>query len=854
MVNTSPGHAKSQFPIPARFLTIGICYLAAFFLFAVTFDAGTARADLVMDHDLATGINSNVQQFISYRYMRKMWISSDGVIAAVVQQGKYQGQGLGLYESLDRGNNWQLDAPISTDPGIVSDGIMDSNNNLLLVTSLLSENRTVNVEFIRMLYNPASKSWSLDPSTPVTIFPSSSTYTATVATIAQDSNGVLWCAFRLHDIANDLYEIKVYYSADGGMNWQDSGNTFAGNSSDEKCAKVISVNSRIMMVYHADLYNGTAWNDYKLWAARSDTQPLQSPWTAGGYIAKMMNQSTADPYGSHWSVAADSLGNVYMTYQDNGIKYVKFNAATNQWTSPMTAATWGEYSETAVDSTNDVFIISKNQTETGLIVRWYSAAKKKWSGWYNITSQVYRGLLRMSSPARFSGQLPVFFEVNPSPPFAMMYDLLDGTVTTGSQYDISAYGGAWACQHHDNRNSNYAPVSIASTYTSDWLDLQPGQQQRQHVAIGPRDQTNTEYIYYTLLGTLNGQPNTPMVLGKNGDTGENLVTLTPPDVDNYVFWATPLIASNGDFIVGGNSGIMRYSPQGVPRWSQPTPVAGETPASPQFLSDGNLLLMTWNGWIYVVNSQNGTILWQANMTPNRVYPNPYPLFCEENSSTGECSFSSAPAVDPFTNSIYETFNDSNGNVKLQKWTYDPSTHALTLVARSSSLPGGMACSPALSPDYQKVYTCDGVGDAVAYNVNNLQTPAWSINLGFPPKGAFLVNPDGYLVPNIGPGEPITVLKDLGKSAAIVYQDNTYIPVSAPAGGKNDRFVLVGCQNDGGTKGASGLVVFDTNGIVSFTPWGSTCPETGSVTLGDDGSVYFEGQGPIGLKKFTPVSQ
>src|SRR5208283_727142 len=424
---TKHSFLKFFFPARSRYFLIGICCLAAFFSVVITIGAGAAWAGLVIDHDLATGVYSNVEQFISYRYMRHIWVSSDGVMAAAVQQGGYQGQGLGLYESLNGGLSWQLDSPISTDKGIVSDGIMDSNNNVLLVTSLLSEDRTVNVNFVRMLYNPGTQSWSVDPSTPVTIFSSNSTYQGTVASIAQDSNGVLWCAFRIENAGAGIVQIRVFFSADGGMSWQDSGNSFAANSSEEKCAKVIAVNSGIVMVYHSPLYNGTSWIDYKLWAARNDSQPLQSTWTAGGYIAEMKTpydpDAGPDPYGSHWSVAADSLGNIHMTYQDNGINYVKFNAAANQWTLPLVASTWGDYSEIAVSSTNDVFILSKNQTETGLIVRWYSAARGQWGPWYNITSQVYHGLLRMSSPERFTARIPVTFEVNAENPYALMYDL-----------------------------------------------------------------------------------------------------------------------------------------------------------------------------------------------------------------------------------------------------------------------------------------------------------------------------------------------------------------------------------------------------------------------------------------------
>ncbi len=374
----------------------------------------------VRDHN--TGIFSNSQRVISYRHMRHLWNTSDGVMAVALQKKGYDGENLVLYKSLDQGVNWTLDTLIDDDGYLISDGIIDSENNLLFVTSIPSDKTTRNIEFIKLVYDSTFQEWEIDPATPVTVFRSNRRYKASRASIAVDSNGVIWCAYRINYAIDEIFQIIVMYSVDGGMTWVDSGNEFGTpNGLPEKSAKVIAVDNGIAMIYQ-DQMETPVVERYKEWAYREDNQPLQDSWITGS-IAKM-NALDRDPYGTHWSVAADDLGNLHLAYEDSGINYTKFDLHSMTWTTPEVVAAFGSYSSISVGANQDLFLFSK-YFRNRMAVRQFSYADQQWGRWITLSSKSYLGLLRMSSPERFDGLLPLLFQVNNAEPYELIYNLID---------------------------------------------------------------------------------------------------------------------------------------------------------------------------------------------------------------------------------------------------------------------------------------------------------------------------------------------------------------------------------------------------------------------------------------------
>jgi hypothetical protein len=380
--------------------------------------------DLFVYQDLNSGIYSNTDNFVSYGYMRHLWTTDDGVMTTAVQKGGYQGQGLMLYRTVDDGLTWLPDLKITANRNFVSDGVMDSKNDILLVTSLLTSDGAAAVNFVRLQYHPRHQRWSLDPQTPTQVFASTSTLKATRASIARDSKGILWCAFRLEHVHSRTFEIRVFYSADGGATWEDSGNSFGTrNGYAEKCAKVIAVGQRMAMIFQDVKGASSAPARIKNWAYREDYDGLQSAWTSEP-IARMASRE-GDPYGSHWSVAADDFGNLHLSYEDNGIKYIKYDASSDSWGKPLLAFGHGNYSNISVGENSDVYVTARNKTGRKIVARRYSSANGKWTNPFALSSKEFDGLLRMNGSERFYGHLPLLYQVNDSPPFELIYVLMD---------------------------------------------------------------------------------------------------------------------------------------------------------------------------------------------------------------------------------------------------------------------------------------------------------------------------------------------------------------------------------------------------------------------------------------------
>jgi hypothetical protein len=409
---------------------------AAIIVVCLTFPKAAAWGQsLFTFRDLDTGIHSNVTQSVSLRFMRHIWVVNygDPVIAAVVQQGGYGGHGQALYKSLNDGADWTLECDLASETDIVSDGVLDSNNNLLLVTSLLNHARTADVDFMKLTYNPSAKSWTIDPLTPVTVYASNDNGKATRASISVDSNGVIWCAVRflipLSGIPG-IVQIRVFYSTDGGYNWVDSGNRFGtANWVPQKSAKVISVGSRTALIYEDRQVVPAGIARYKAWAYREDSQPLQDHWT--NQIIAQMVSAEDDSLGSHWSVASDGIGNLHLSYEDAGIRYLKYDASTGAWLSPALITTYdGQYNSLSVAGNNDVYLFSRFTSGAKVFCKRYSPGTHSWSRWLAMSSTRHDGLLRMSSPEKFADQLPLLYEVNGSPPYDLLYVLFSTSALT----------------------------------------------------------------------------------------------------------------------------------------------------------------------------------------------------------------------------------------------------------------------------------------------------------------------------------------------------------------------------------------------------------------------------------------
>jgi hypothetical protein len=374
-----------------------------------------------IERDVPTGIASDADTFVSFRYMRHVWLTSDGTLATLVQQGGLGG--LRLHKSLDLGLVWTLESVVSSHADLISDGLLASDDGLLLVTSVSGTGPIGDVLFQRMSYDSIARTWTLDPSTPTVVFDSTQALRASRATIAADSNGVLWCAFRLQSTATGNFSLPLYCSLDGGLTWQDTLNAFgSSNTFEDKNAKVLATGSGIAVLFQDVQGSVSAPVRLKAWAYRDDSQPLEDPLLPQT-VAVMANQG-GDPLGTHWSVAGDDAGNVHLTYQDGRIKYLRFDGFSKAWASPLVLGPLkGSYNSITVDDSGDLFVFAHLGGLSGVYVRRYLAGMQQWTNWIPVSSSAHAGSLRMCSPERVDDLLPMLYQVNASAPYDLLYCL-----------------------------------------------------------------------------------------------------------------------------------------------------------------------------------------------------------------------------------------------------------------------------------------------------------------------------------------------------------------------------------------------------------------------------------------------
>jgi len=354
--------------------------------------------------------------------MRHLWVTPDGVQAAVVQQGGTTG--LGLYSSFDAGLSWTWEQDLPSSAASMSDGIVLADGSLLLAASIGGASPDADVEFMRLDYDADVQRWSMDPLGPSTVYASNQVVMGSRATLAMDSNGVLWCAFRLQNTNTGNTRIRLFYSVDDGLTWEDSLVLFGtANGFVEKDAKVVATGTGIAVVFQNVQGSASSPVRSKAWAYRDDGDPLQTAMTSAP-IAVMVAED-GDPHGSHWSVAADSLGDLHLSYQDGPIRYTRLDASVQSWSAPVSLGTQiGSYNSITVTEDDDVYVFARFGTGGHLWVKRRPSATQQWGAWLQVSAAPHPGLLRMCSPERVVDELPVLYQVNASIPYELLHALL----------------------------------------------------------------------------------------------------------------------------------------------------------------------------------------------------------------------------------------------------------------------------------------------------------------------------------------------------------------------------------------------------------------------------------------------
>lgn len=310
----------------------------------------SAQAGPAVIASSTTTLKSTADRMISYRQQDHMWHTSDGATHVLINRGgRADGRSLSLNSSFDGGSTWTSDVATlpSTGTTTTSDGYI-VNDDLHVTYS----GQAGDIRYTQLRYDSAARTWTV-LSTQV-VYTSAGDLALTPA-LAADALGRIWLAFTNQNIATSNYSIKMMRKDLGAENWVDTGFVFGevDNLSNERSARPVALPTGMGLVYtvHQDTY----------WAQRNNAWGVGQAWSRKLIYANQVVDK--DPYGSHFSVVADAVGNLHMALVDGGkLIYSRFDIASKVW---ATRALTGDIKATYVQALvalGNIVLVTNNLT------------------------------------------------------------------------------------------------------------------------------------------------------------------------------------------------------------------------------------------------------------------------------------------------------------------------------------------------------------------------------------------------------------------------------------------------------------------------------------------------------------
>jgi outer membrane protein assembly factor BamB len=425
----------------------------------------------------------------------------------------------------------------------------------------------------------------------------------------------------------------------------------------------------------------------------------------------------------------------------------------------------------------------------------------------------------------------------------------DGGAPSRAGGDTSAYPNrGWPVIHHNSRNSDSMDTPGPDDITAAVFHVLP------LTGIGAGATVGPEGNVYVGVALGLGAPaeDSCHLFAFDGTTGEQLWCSN--EVNDRASTSSPTIDRDGHVYMGDNRAMHSFTREGQVRWSRP--IDG-FPLSSQFTPDGNLIFITHIGRIYVVRRGDGEPVMEPVVLLPEVTYSPSPLDyvqCFRGSSESECYCANTLSLDQETGAFYFTLTrpgDLASRLVAMRYSKgDPPR--IDLLWENSSLEGGSATSPNISPDGTRLYVNDQAGHLLALDANT-GAVLWTYDLGFSPLGSPSSSSAGLIIPTGGIGEPfLMAIQDAGDHGELLWvRDDLEARGIAAQRGADRAYAVV--NTTARLRGVR-LHVIDTRTgeTLDDEPVSSTESSTVGTTLSEDGHVYVPGL-LGGLWGFAPVS-
>lgn len=271
------------------------------------------------------GLESTVPRMISYRHQEHMWITSDGAVHLIINEGDLSpSQSLTLFTSLDGGITWTPMVSLPSSNGIsTSDGALVEDR--LHVTYATDANT---IAYATIDWDATAQAWDL--SLVETAF-ESSFFAATNPALVVDDEGSVWCGFVRINRLNFKSGIRMVMRDASTSAWADTRQTFGivdGSLTQniERSPRPVQLPNGIGMVY-------TVHHEFR-WAYRDENLALDEAWD--DELLRVVSSENLDPYASHFSVSSDDNQNLYLVTVDDGrLLFQRYRAGQQVWESPQ---------------------------------------------------------------------------------------------------------------------------------------------------------------------------------------------------------------------------------------------------------------------------------------------------------------------------------------------------------------------------------------------------------------------------------------------------------------------------------------------------------------------------------------
>ena len=268
-----------------------------------------------------TTLHGTAERMISYRCQSHSWQTADGATHVMINRGIAPGSdSLMLYSTFDAGLTWVSSG--ITLPGSngssTSDGYLEGNR-----LHMTYDVGTGTIRYVELSYEPDSRTWALGGRS--TVYNAIGSMAMTPA-LAADAIGRQWLTFTHQDGVTGNYSIKLMRKSLFDLTWQDTGIVFGpvDRTSNERSGRPIATSRGVGVVYtvHADTF----------WAERRNTWPLDAQWAHVLITTKAGRMN--DPYGTHFSIVADSEFNMHLLSVDAGrVIYSRYRDGDSTWTT-----------------------------------------------------------------------------------------------------------------------------------------------------------------------------------------------------------------------------------------------------------------------------------------------------------------------------------------------------------------------------------------------------------------------------------------------------------------------------------------------------------------------------------------